>query len=303
MIRTSGRRNGATLAALSACAVLALTACGGGSQSGTSASPAAATAAAQAADPAVAKLVPQGVKDIKVAVFSDWAPEEYAENGEIKGWSVDVAKAMAARMGVNFAYTATGFDMIIPGLDNGRYDLAVASLGVTPDRLESLDFVPLQKEGTAFGWKKGAGLNIQKVEDTCGKTVAVLTGAWEYKYLTDNNAKLCGSTPMKIEQFKDQPSAELAVTSGRVQLVAAGSGKLKYSAKQSGAMDVSDLLVNAVYNGLGVKKDSPLGPALKAALQAVIDDGTYTKIRSQWGVTSQGDLKQAVLITQANPEG
>ncbi|MBN6052892.1 transporter substrate-binding domain-containing protein, partial [Nonomuraea sp. RK-328] len=307
MTGISGGRKGAALIALPVCAALLLSACGGGSGDAarSAGSPAQGTAQAQppAGDPAVAKLVPKDLANAKVAVFGDWAPEEYVENGQIKGWSVDLAKAMAAKMGVSFTYTATGFDMIIPGLDNGRYDVAVASLGVTPDRLESLDFVPLQKEGTAFGWKKGAGLNIAKIEDVCGKSVAVLTGAWEYKYLTEHNPKTCGATPMKIEQFKDQPSAELAVTSGRVQLVAAGSGKLKYSAKQTGQLETSALLVNAVYNGLGVKKDSPLGPALKAALQAVIDDGTYAKIRSDWGVTSEGDLKTAVLITKANPEG
>ncbi|WP_214415760.1 transporter substrate-binding domain-containing protein [Sphaerisporangium fuscum] len=297
----TGISRSAALIALPVCAALLLSACGNDSTASTTAGP--APAKRSAADPAVAKLVPANATTAKVAVFGDWAPEEYVENGEIKGWSVDLAKAMAAKMGMTFTYTATGFDMIIPGLDNGRYDVAVASLGVTPDRLESLDFVPLQKEGTAFGWKKGSGPNIQKIEDVCGKSVAVLTGAWEYKYLTENNPKTCGSNPMKIQQFKDQPSAELAVTSGRVQLVAAGSGKLKYSAKQTGQLDTSDLLVNAVYNGLGVKKDSPLGPALKAALQAVIDDGTYARIRSQWGVTSQGDLKTAVLITKAQPEG
>ncbi|MBT2232913.1 transporter substrate-binding domain-containing protein [Nonomuraea sp. NEAU-A123] len=287
--------------ALPLCAALLLSACGGTSPSTVGA--ATAPAKQPAGDPAIAKLVPKDLTNAKVAVFGDWAPEEYVESGQIKGWSVELAKALSAKMGVAFTYTATGFDMIIPGLDNGRYDVAVASLGVTSERLESLDFVPLQKEGTAFGWKKGSGLNIKAIQDTCGKTVAVLTGAWEYKYLTENNAKTCGSNPMKIQQFKDQPSAELAVTSGRVQLVAAGSGKLKYSAKQTGQLETSDLLVNAVYNGLGVKKDSPLGPALKAALQAVIDDGTYAKIRSGWGVTSQGDLKTAVLITKANPEG
>ncbi|GAA0339645.1 transporter substrate-binding domain-containing protein [Actinoallomurus spadix] len=299
MTGTRGGRASAALAALTACAALVLSACGGNDAKSSSGD----APAEQAADPAVAKLVPANLKSAKVAVFGDWAPEEYVENGQIKGWSVDLAKAMAAKMGMTFTYQATGFDVIIPGLNNGRYDVAVASLGVTPDRLASLDFVPLQKEGTAFGWKKGANLDIAKVEDVCGKSVAVLTGAWEYKYLTENNAKICGSNPMRIEQFKDQPSAELAVSSGRVQVVAAGSGKLKYSAKQSGRLDTSNLLVNAVYNGLGVKQGSPLGPALKAALQAVIADGTYAKIRSKWGVTSQGDLTSAVLITKAHPEG
>ena len=298
---------------------LALAACGGSTPAAStssasssaapssSASPGTASSAASAtgggSETSLTELVPADLRNSTVAVFGDWAPEEYVENGEVKGWSVDLVKAMAERLGVAFQYEATGFDAIIPGLGNGRYAAAVASLGVTPERLQTVDFVPLQKEGTAFGWKAGSGLTISAIEDACGKSVAVLTGAFEYQYLMDNNASLCGGSPMDIQQFKDQPSAELAVASGRVQLVAAGSGKLKYTAKQTGQLEVSDLLINAVYNGLGIPKDSEMGPALEAALQAVIDDGTYAKIRSDWGVTSQGDLTDAVLITEANPEG
>jgi polar amino acid transport system substrate-binding protein len=236
-------------------------------------------------------------------VFSDWAPEEFVEGGQVKGWSVDLAKAMVGSLGMTVKYEATGFENIIPGLSNGRYSAAVASLGVTPERLKTVDFVPLQKEGTAFAWKKGNAVTIKAVKDACGKTVAVLTGAFEFQYLTAQNASVCGSNQMKIQQFKDQPSAELAVTSGRVDLVAAGSGKLKYTAKQGGQLEVSDLLINAIYNGIGLPKGSKLGPALKAALQAAIDDGTYAKIRADWGATSKGDLTKAVLITESNPEG
>jgi polar amino acid transport system substrate-binding protein len=324
-VRTSGSRAAAVLA--SAALVLTLAACGGSTPAASSSSSTASSAAsspppsltassastsaasdptsaaAGGSDPALAELVPADLRTSTIAVFGDWAPEEYVENGEVKGWSVDLMKAMADRLGADFTYEATGFDAIIPGLGNGRYAAAVASLGVTPERLATVDFVPLQKEGTAFGWKSGSDLSISTIEDACGKSVAVLTGAFEYQYLTENNAQLCGDAPMDIQQFKDQPSAELAVASGRVQLVAAGSGKLKYTAKQTGQLEVSDLLINAVYNGVGIPKDSTMGPALEAALQSVIDDGTYAKIRADWGVTSQGDLTDAVLITEANPEG
>lgn len=279
-----------------------LTGCSRGSDpTANSSAPTGNAAAEVKVDAAASKLLPAQMKDkgVSVAVYSDWSPEEYVEDGQLKGWNVDLAKAMAAKLGVDFKFHPSGFDNIIPGLDNGRYDMAVASLGVTPERLKSLDFVPTQKEGTAFGWKKGnTSVAVTKVKDACGRTVAVLTGAWEYDYLTEHNKEMCGDNLMKIQQFKDQPSAELAVTSGRVDLVAAGSGKLKYTATQTGQLEVSDLLVNAVYNGIGVPKGSKLGPALEAALQSVIDDGTYSKIRKDWGVTSRGDLKQAVLITK-----
>ncbi|WP_157970815.1 transporter substrate-binding domain-containing protein [Nakamurella deserti] len=324
----SAHPTGRRLAALLSTAglALALTACGGSTPSAStsssgswsagsssavptssgstvSAPSGSASATGGGSDSSLAALVPADLRSSTVAVFGDWAPEEYVENGEVKGWSVDLVKAMADRLGVDFHYEATGFDAIIPGLGNGRYAAAVASLGVTPERLQTVDFVPLQKEGTAFGWKAGSGLTVSAIEDACGRSVAVLTGAFEYQYLMDNNATVCGDSPMDIQQFKDQPSAELAVASGRVQLVAAGSGKLKYTAKQTGQLEVSDLLINAVYNGVGIPKGSEMGPAFEAALQSVIDDGTYARIRSEWGVTSQGDLTDAVLITEANPEG
>ncbi|WP_309131906.1 transporter substrate-binding domain-containing protein [Brevibacterium sp.] len=256
-------------------------------------------------DEAVASQVPEEFKDgVNVAVYSDWAPEEYVEEGEFKGWSVQLAQIWSQKMGAEFELNASGFDSIIPGLGNNRYDMAVASLGVTDERLKSLDFVPMQKEGTSFAWAKSKPDNaVSAVEDVCGGTVAVLTGAWEYDYLTTNNEKICGDEPMDVQQFKDQPSAELAVTSGRVDYVAAGSGKLGYAAKQSGSLVVGDFIVDAVYNGVGIPKDSPLGPVLRDAMQSAIDDGSYGELRREWGASEQGDLKKAVLITEDNPNG
>lgn len=319
MFTSSSVRRGSVLAALATAGALVLASCGSSSTpaAGSSSASSAATSAAAptsaagsaagsssaASGDSLASLVPADLKSATFGVFSDWAPEEFVEAGQVKGWSVDLAKAMAQSLGMTVKYEPTGFDTIIPGLGNGRYNAAVASLGVTPERLKTVDFVPLQKEGTSFAWKKGNSITVNSVKDVCGKTVAVLTGAYEFQYLTAQNAQTCGSTPMKIQQFKDQPSAELAVTSGRVDLVAAGSGKLKYTAKQGGQIEVSDLLINAVYNGIGLPKGSKLGPALKAALQKAIDDGTYAKIRDQWGATSKGDMTKAVLITEANPEG
>lgn len=256
-------------------------------------------------DEAVADNVPDEFSDgVEVAVYSDWAPEEYVEEGEFKGWSVQLAQIWAQKMDVKFNLNASGFDSIIPGLDNSRYDMGVASFGVTDERLKSLDFVPMQKEGTAFAWAKSNSENaVESVEEVCGKTVAVLTGAWEYDYLTSHNAELCGENQMEIQQFKDQPSAELAVTSNRVDLVAAGSGKLGFAAKQSGSLGIGDFIVNPVYNGVGIPKDSPLGPVLRDAMQSAIDDGTYEELRRAWGTNVAGDLEKAVLITEDNPNG
>ncbi len=241
---------------------------------------------------------------VNVAVFNDWPPDEFVEEGVLKGWSVDMAKAMSKKLGVDFKMTPTSFDAIIPGLVSKRFDAGFSSFGVTEERLKALDFIPQRREGTAYAYLSTNDIKIEKLDDLCGHSVAVLTGAWDYQYLTDLSAKICTGDlkPIDLQQFTTQNNAELAVSSGRVELVAAGSAKLLYLAKQTGTFSVSKLSVNPVYNGIGVRKDDPLGAVLKDALQALIDEGTYVDIMAKWGMDKQGVLDHAVLVTEANPD-
>jgi polar amino acid transport system substrate-binding protein len=242
---------------------------------------------------------------VNVAVFNDWPPDEFVENGELKGWSVDMAKAMSEKLGVEFKFTPTSFDAIIPGLVGKRFDAGFSSFGVTTERLEALDFVPQRKEGTAYAFLKDKNFDIQGEKSLCGHSVAVLTGAWDYQYLLKASAEVCvkaGDKPIDLQQFTTQNSAELAVSSGRVEMVAAGSAKLQYLAKQTGKFAVSTFVSNAVYNGIGVRRGDPLGGVLKDALQTMIDDGSYKTLMAKWGVDRAGMLDKALLVDKANPD-
>jgi len=239
---------------------------------------------------------------VHVAVFNDWPPDEFVENGELKGWSVDMAKAMSEKLGVEFKFDATSFDVIIPGLVSKRFDAGFSSFGVTAERLKALDFVPQRREGTAYGSLKGKDYNINSEKDLCGHSVAVLTGAWDFQYLTKASEEQCkGGKPIDLQQFTTQNAAELAVSSGRVELVAAGSAKLQYLAKQTGKFQVTTFVSNAVYNGIGLRKGDKIGPVLRDALQAMIDDGSYKALMAKWGVDGSGMLDKAVLVDEAHP--
>ena len=111
-----------------------------------------------------------------------------------------------------------------------------------------------------------------------------------------------GLKPIDLQQFTTQNAAELAVSSGRVEMTAAGSAKLAYLAKQTGTFSLSELTSNAVYNGIGVRKGDPLGTALEKALQSLMDDGTYKALMAKWGVDKHGMLTKAVLVTEENPD-
>jgi polar amino acid transport system substrate-binding protein len=269
------------------------------------------TTAAAAQTPNVDKALHEALPDtyktkgVNVAAFNDWPPDEFTENGELKGWSIDMAKAMAAKLGVEFHLAGTSFETIIPGLTSSRFDAGFSSFGVTAERLKALDFIPQRMEGTAYAFLSSKPLKIANEKDLCGHSVAVLTGAWDFQFLTKVSKEVCtdkGLAAINLQQFTTQNNAELAVSSGRVEMVAAGSAKLAWLAKQTGTFSLSELTSNAVYNGIGVRKGDPLGSALKGALQALIDDGTYKTIMAKWGVDNKGTLQKALLVTEENPD-
>ena len=262
-----------------------------------------------AADPKQDLLdkVPQNYKDngISIAVFNDWPPDEFIENGELKGWSVDLAKEIEQLLGVKFTYSPTSFDAIIPGLMSKRFDAGFASFGSTPERVKVLDFVSQRKIGTGFGIAKNLPLEINTEEDACGISVAVMAGSWDNDLIDELNERACLSnnlTPVDIQQYANQAQPELAVKSGRAQATLASSAKLSYLVKQSGDYRLAKLVLNPVNSCIGVRKGDPLGGLLNEAIQTMIDDGSYQHIMAKWGMDDEGMLTEATMVTEENPD-
>jgi len=258
--------------------------------------------------PALHDALPQEYQEsgIKIAVFNDWAPDEFVDaDGVLKGWSVDLAHEMEERLGVPFEYEATSFDGIIPGLAARRYDAGFSSFGSTPERLVALDFISQRRIGTAFAYPVDSALDLKVPADVCGVTIAALAGAWDFQLLETLSAEDCvdkGLPAVDIQQHSSQAQAELAVKSGRAQATIASSVKLAYIAAQTGELKVSELVLSAVNSCIGVRKGDPLGQVMTDAIQSMIDDGTYQEIMAKWGLDDSGMLTEALLITEENPD-
>lgn len=279
--------------------------------SGTgSAAPASTGSSAQALtkDAALYKQVPAKYKQngVKVAVFNDWPPDEFMNNGTLEGWSVDLAHDLSTLLGVKFSYTPTSFDAVLPGIQNGRFDAGFASFAPTSDRLKVLDFIPERSDGTAYASLKSSNITITKLSDICGHSVAVLTGAFDYQYLTKANSTTCkpqNKPAIQLKQFTTQSAAQLAMTSRRVQVVAAGSATLGYLAKQDPQITVSKFVANPLYNCIGVRKGDPLGKVLADGMQKLIDMGVYKQVMDKWGVGNLYPVTKGMLITESDPTG
>ena len=264
-----------------------LAACGS-SSSGGKQSVTTGNSPSASANSAAAAKVPAALKSLgtlKVATDASYAPNEFfaSDNKTIQGMDVDLGNAIAQDLGLKFQFNNITFDSIIPSLGN-RFDLGMSSFTDNKDREKVVDMVDYFSAGTSFMVKKGSSLNPKSVADLCGHTVAVEKGTTQ---LDDASAqaKKCKLT---VLPFPDQNGANLALQSGRADVVMADSPVNAYAAKQSnGSFEIVGQVYGTAPYGIAVPKGGKyagFAQAIQAALQDLAQKGTYKQILQKWGV-------------------
>ena len=111
--------------------------------------------------------------EITVAMEGTWAPWTYHdENDNLVGYDVEVANAIAEKLGVKVNFIEGEWDGLLAGLDAGRYDIMVNGVGITPDREEKYNFsTPYAYNRTAV-IVRGDYDEISSMEDLNGKKTA-----------------------------------------------------------------------------------------------------------------------------------
>ena len=115
----------------------------------------------------------QAKGEIVVAMEGTWAPWTYHDgSGTLVGYDVEVAQAIAGKLGVNASFVEGDFDGLLAGLEGGRYDVIVNGVDIDKDRQVKYDFsVPYAYNRTAVIVREDDD-SIQSMEDLDGKKTA-----------------------------------------------------------------------------------------------------------------------------------
>jgi polar amino acid transport system substrate-binding protein len=248
---------------------------------------------------ALASLLPQAIRDKgTLVVGSDIAyppVESFASDGTTAiGIDPDIAKALGEKLGVTLTFTNATFDGLITSLTSKRIDLIMSAMSDTKKRQASIDFVDYFIVGTSIIVKKGNPENIQSLDDFCGKTIAIQQGTTQDD-VAEAQKKTCGAKGLHILKFPTDPEALLQVKQGRAVADMNDFPVAADTVKKTSDYEVVGEQIEAGPYGIGVRKeDTQLRDALKAAMQAIIDDGTYTNILEKYQVTA-GAVKTATV--------
>jgi polar amino acid transport system substrate-binding protein len=279
---------------------IAIAACGssttGGPSSatrGSTASPTSTSGASPVAtDPSVRALVPASLKAKGVLTAGaeiDYPPAEYfaGTTQTPTGFDIDLTRAVLAAMGLRARFVNTTFQSLIPGVASGKYDLVASYVNDTKARENAVTFVDYIAAGSSLMTLANGGTTISGIGDLCGHSVAVQQGGTEQASAEaqSNTCRKEGRPPVEISVFGDANSMNLALSTGRVQLVFADTPVVGYIVqKSSGRFKIVGQPVDVLPVGFLISKSNDgLARAVLAALSVLMRDGTYKSILAKYG--------------------
>lgn len=250
-------------------------------------------------DSAAVDLLPADIKDAGVlAIGSDLAypPNEYLDSaGEPAGWGVELAEAVAAKLGLEVKWEQLAFESILPRIEEGGLGMGSSSFTDNAERQKTVDFVNYLNAGSQ--WASAMGDEVDP-EDACGLTIAVQTGTVQHTdELPARNAACtaAGKPAIEVLPFDDQPDVTEAVVQGRAAAFSADSPVTGDAvAKRSDELQLAGDLFDAAPYGFATKKGGDMTKAVQAAVQSLMDDGTYLKVLKAAGIES-GALTEATI--------
>lgn len=283
--------------ALVAAAALALTGC---SNTEDETSHESVTDASQIQpDEAAVALLPAEIKErgtLLMGTDADYPPNEYKDDeGNPTGWNVELAEAVAAKLGLKPEWEILKFDAIIPRIQEGALDVGSSSFTDTLERQQSVTFVNYLNAGTQ--WAAPAGSDVDP-DNACGLTVSVQNGTVQHLTELEGKSAACvaaGKEPIEILPFAGQAEATQAVVSGKADAFSADLPVTGDAVKQlKGQLETVGEVFDAAPYGFATQKDAETTKAIQAALQSLMDDGTYLKILTAAGIES-GALTEATI--------
>ena len=271
-----------------------LAACGGSSSAPASEPAAETEAEAPAAEPAAEaegteaeapaadasaeiKVVEAG--KLHMATNAAFPPYEMiSDNGGFEGIDVEIATAIAQKLGLELVVDDMEFGSVITSVQGGKSDIAMAGLTVTEERKQNVDFTESYATGVQVIIVP-EGSDIKTVDDLANdKMIGVQDGTTGYIYCSDT-VENGGYGEDHVTSYPNGAMAIEALKGGKVDAVVIDNEPAKAFVAANEGLKILDTEYIVENYAIGISKENPaLRDAVDAALKELIADGTVKTI-------------------------
>lgn len=209
----------------------------------------------------------------------------YDSDGNLAGFDIDIGNALCEEMEVECTWIAQDWDGIIPALMAGRYDVILASMFITDERMKQVSFTdPYQASAMTFVAHSENEVADISPEALAGKSIGAQGSTTQADFLEE------GYADSKIRLYPTQDAVNLDMANGRLDIQAGDIiPMIEWLKTEEGACceRVGELISDPEYVGYGVgmavrKNEDELRERLNAALASIIEKGIYDDINDKY---------------------
>jgi arginine/ornithine transport system substrate-binding protein len=226
------------------------------------------------------------MKKVKIGTEGAYPPfNSIDKDGKLVGFDIDIANALCKAANFECEFVVQDWDGIIPALKAKKFDAIVASMSITEERKQVVDFTDKYYNTPAkFIAAKDAKFDFT-ADGLSGKVIGTQRATIHENFLRDNFTK----SDIRVYATQDEANADLAA--GRLDLVLADSVALNegFLKKPEGACcgfvgpDYTDPKWFGEGAGIAIRKgETDLVKAFNAAIKQIREDGTYKQINAKY---------------------
>jgi len=225
-------------------------------------------------------------QDLDICVEGAYPPFSQTEaDGSVTGFDIDIANALCAQMGASCTMVKTDWDGIIPALQEDKCDAIIASMSITEERKQVIDFSEKYYSTPAIFLAEEGAFADDSPETLADAVVGVQRGTIHQNFME-------GEYPeVELRLYASQDDTYLDLTSGRIDAIMADSVTMDEGFLQTedgeGYAFFGEGYSIPEYHGEGVgvgvrQSDTELRDDFSAAIAAIRESGEYEQIASQY---------------------
>jgi len=213
---------------------------------------------------------------LKMATNAAFPPYEFKEGEKFVGIDVEIAEAIAEKLGSKLEVVDMEFDSIITSVQEGETDFGMAGMTVTDERKEQVDFTSSYATGVQSVIVKEDS-TIASIDDLEGKKIGVQLGTTGDFYATDDYGA------ENVTQYGKGADAVIALTGGDVDAVIIDNEPAKAFVAANEGLKILDTEYAVEDYAIAVKKgNTELLDKINGALEALAADGTIDNIVAKY---------------------
>ncbi len=202
-----------------------------------------------------------------------------SETGEMIGFDMDIINEVAERAGFEVNLTTIEFAGIIPAIQTGNQEIAIAGVTITEERAEIVDFSDPYYDSGLRIIVRADNDSVETIEDLEGLSVATRIGSTSYDFLQENLGDSADITP-----YPGNSDMYMALLGRNVDAAFYDAPNVSYFARTRGegrTKVVGPLYAGQQY-GIVFHKGSEWVEPTNEALASMQEDGTYAEIFEKW---------------------